>query len=167
MKTNAALVLALCLLPRLVLCQPLPIDRLTPALPTETGRQIADVASWVTSLVPVALDARASWKAPDRKRAFLLQGARIGLTYGLVFAAKKAVSRTRPCAPEACGGDRADFSFYSAHTALAFSAYGGPRPAFVIPLAVGTGGLRVAAGKHYFSDVAVGSLAGLLTSRLR
>jgi membrane-associated phospholipid phosphatase len=146
--------------------QPLPIDKLTPALPTAAERRVADAASWVTVLAGVALDTKASVDAPDRRRAFALQGARVGVTYGAVFLAKTLVHRHRPCAPD-CGIDNPDFSFYSAHTALAFSTIGGPRLAIALPLAVSTGGLRVAAGKHWLTDVATGAAAGWLTSKLR
>lgn len=140
--------------------QALPIDRLTPPLPTAGERHVADIASWGTALAAVALDTKVSWDAPDRKRAFILQGTRVGLTYGVVFLVKTFVHRERPCAPSSCGSDNPDFSFYSAHTALAFSTIGGPRLAFALPLSIGTGGLRIAAGKHYLTDVAVGALAG-------
>lgn len=157
--------------------QPLAVDRPFHALPTANERKAADYLSWATVVSSVLLDTKASWdghcspvKSGDHAdqvvRCFELQGARVGATYGLVFAAKLLLKRERPCAPD-CGGDVADQSFFSGHTALAFSTLGGPRLAFALPLAVGTGGLRIAAGKHYFSDVAVGSLAGLLTSRIR
>lgn len=170
---TAVLILALLLLPQIVSCQALPVDRLTPPLPNKTARQIADVASWVTSIVPVVLDAKASWNAPERRRAFVLQGARIGVTYAAVFAVKKLVHRSRPCAPDDCGSDDPNFSFYSGHTALPFASMGakpelgGPRLAVMVPLAVGTGGLRVMAGKHYLTDVLTAAGVGLLTSRIR
>lgn len=135
-------------------------------LPTKAERQAADALSWATVLATVALDSKASFDCVDRKRCFAMQGARIGVTYGVVFAVKKLISRSRPCAPD-CGTDNPDFSFYSAHTALAFTSVGGPRLAFTLPLAISTGGLRVAAGKHWLTDTLVGAGAGLLTSRLR
>lgn len=152
--------------PLLVHAQALPIDKLTPPLPTASERKIADIASWGTVLAAVALDAKSSWDAPDRKRALILQGTRVGITYGAVFLVKTLIHRERPCAPSSsCGTDNPDFSFYSAHTALAFSTIGGPRLAFALPLSIGTGGLRVAGGKHYLSDVLVGAGAGWLTGR--
>jgi len=136
------------------------------ALPTEAQRHAADVASWGTVLTVVALDARHSWECADRARCFVAQGARVGVTYGVVFAVKKLIHRQRPCAPD-CGSDNPNFSFYSAHTALAFTTVGGPRLAFVLPLSIGTGGLRVMAGKHWLTDTLVGAGAGLLTSKIR
>jgi membrane-associated phospholipid phosphatase len=53
------------------------------------------------------------------------------------------------------------------HTALAFSAVGGKRLAFTLPLAISTGGLRVAAGKHYVTDVLTGAAIGYATSFIR
>jgi membrane-associated phospholipid phosphatase len=85
-----------------------------------------------------------------------LYGLRLGVTYGAAFAAKKLVHRERPCAPLDCGIDNPDFSFYVGHTALAFSTLGGPRLSVALPLAISTGGLRVAGGKHYLTDVLVG-----------
>lgn len=149
-----------------VSAQPIALDRLTPEFPNANAKKVADVASWVTALANVALDTRSSWDSDDRRRAFELQGVRIGLTYGVGLTVKHLVNRRRPCAP-ACGSDDNDGSFYSAHTALAFQAMGGPRLVVAVPLAVSTGGLRVAAGKHWLSDVIVGSVAGMLTSQIR
>lgn len=147
--------------PLLVHAQALPVDRLTPPLPTAAERHVADIASWGTVLAAVALDAKASWDAPDRKRAFLLQGGRIAIAQGLTFGLKLALHRQRPCAPDSsCGSDNPDFSFPSGHTMLAGTTFGGPRLAFTLPLIIGTGGLRIAANKHYLTDVATGALIG-------
>ena len=146
--------------------QPVAFDRLMPPLPTVAERHVADAASWATVVVAEALDTWTSWKAPDRRHAFELQGARVAATYAVVFAAKLAAHRARPCAPD-CGIDNPDFSFFSGHAALAFSTLGGPRLAVGLPLAISTGGLRVAAGKHYLTDVLMGAAVGALTSRLR
>ena len=147
------------------------LDNLTPYLPTATERQVADVASWVTVIADVALDTRASWNAPNRVRSFELQGVRVAATYGAVFAAKLLVFRERPCGwfslSEGCGIDNPNTSFFSGHTALAFSTIGGPRLAIGLPLAISTGGLRIAAGKHWLTDTLVGAGVGLLTSRIR
>jgi len=137
------------------------------ALPSEGARRAADAISWGTVLAVVALDTKASVDCADRRRCFERQGVRIGVTYGAVFAAKLLVHRARPCAPDDCGADNPNFSFFSAHTAAAFQALGGPRLAVSVPLAVSTGGLRVMAGKHYLSDVAVGAGVGALMSRIR
>lgn len=146
--------------------QALSVDRWMPAFPTSGERKAADVASWVTSLASVGLDAKASWDAEDRRKAFVLQGVRVGVTYGAAFAVKALVHRNRPCAPD-CGTDNPRQSFYSAHTALAFSTIGGPRLVFSFPLAFETGALRIGADKHWLTDVLVGAGAGLATSRIR
>lgn len=149
-----------------LLLQATPLDRLTPPLPTAHGRQIADVVSFGTVIAGQALDARESWRCEDRTRCFAWQGLRVGVTYGAVFAVKALVRRQRPCAAWGCGIDNPHFSFYSAHTALAFTAVGRGRIEIIVPLAVSTGGLRVAAGKHYLTDVLVGAGVGWLTSKL-
>ena len=74
--------------------------------------------------------------------------------------AERVIERERPD-----GSDR--LSFYSMHTAMAFQTLGGPRLAVALPVSVGTGGLRVAAGKHWLTDVLVGAGVGALTSRIR
>lgn len=158
-----------------VFCSALPlqaqtrVDTWTPPLPSAKDRKVADVASWATVVSVVALDTMASFDSVDRRRAFVLQGARVGVTYGVVYLVKRLANRDRPCLRLRleCDNDSPQSSFYSAHTALAFSTIGGPRLAFVLPLAISTGGLRVAAGKHWLTDVLVGAGAGVLTSRLR
>lgn len=135
-------------------------------LRSATARRAADVASWVTVAAVTAGDVKASWDCPDRRQCFLLQGARVGAVYAAVFAVKFAVHRARPCKPD-CGSDNPDLSFFSGHTALAFTARGGPRLALMLPLAISTGGLRVAAGKHWATDTLAGAGAGLLASLIR
>jgi membrane-associated phospholipid phosphatase len=89
---------------------------------------------------------------------------------------KFAVGRRRPFAQDAAHRDGADnnLSFYSGHTSLAFSVAvaaasiatlrgyrGAPYLwALGVPLAALTGYLRMAADKHYLSDVALGALMG-------
>lgn len=134
------------------------------ALHNETARHVADIASYATVGLNIALDVKGScWDAVDRKRGCAMTGARIGTTWLAVALLKKAFPRDRPCAPE-CGIDSPDSDFPSGHTAFAFEAVEGSRFAVSIPLAVGSGGLRLAAGKHdligVISGAIVGSLAG-------
>jgi membrane-associated phospholipid phosphatase len=136
-------------------------------LPTEGERQAANVVSWGTAVVAVALDTKASWECPHRVRCFELQAARTSVVYGSVFAAKLLVGRARPCAPSDCGRDNPNFSFFSGHAAEVASTIGGARLAVTVPLVVSTMGLRVAAGRHWISDVVVGAGAGWLASRIR
>ena len=83
---------------------------------------------------------------------------RTGATVGAAELTKAVIIRMRPD-----GSNR--HSFYSEHTALAMQSAGW-RLQIGIPIAIGTGYLRIAANRHYFSDVAVGALAGLLTRRI-
>lgn len=111
--------------------------------------------------------------------------AQVGfLNYALTGLAKRFVLRPRPYAYNATlpiglrQAPDARFSFYSGHTSTAASgaffaasmiqAYSDSKPlktmawvgAAVFPLL--TGYLRMRAGKHFFSDVAVGYLAGAM-----
>jgi len=138
-----------------------------PQLPASGQRRAADIASWVTVVAAVTLDTRASGEAPDRERALVRQGIRLGVTAGVVFAAKRFVHRARPCAPDGCGADDPDQSFFSGHAATAFQARRGPRLAVFLPLAISTGGLRVAAGKHWLTDALVGAGVGYAVSFIR
>lgn len=131
-----------------------------------TGQKVAEAASYVTAVMPVVLDANVSWGCQDRVRCFEKQGLRIGVAYGIAFLAKRFIHEDRPCAPS-CGVDRANSSFFSGHTMLPFTAMGGPHLAVVVPFGVSTGGLRIAAGKHWWWDTAVGAGVGVLTSRIR
>lgn len=129
-------------------------------LPTAGERRAADVASYVTLGTVMALDVRAAWKSQDRAHALQMLGARALVTYAWASIAKGLTQRVRPDGSDAQ-------SFYSMHTAMAFQTLGGPRLAFVLPLSGSTGGLRVAAGKHWVTDVLVGAGVGALTSRIR
>src|SRR2546423_3658263 len=98
-------------------------------------------------------------------------------------AVKLAVARRRPAA-HASGAARAsahdDASFYSGHASAAFAvatsfatcaSLRGDRDAWVawaagLPLAALTGYLRIAADRHYLSDVLVGAGAGTLFGTL-
>lgn len=165
------LALALLLAPGAANGQGLGIDRLTPAIPSESGRKAAAVASWATLGAGMGIDLMADM-AGCRGRGDCAGTAgwaavRAGATTGAVLALKFAVHRTRPCAPYDCGGERPDTSLPSGHTAYAFSATGGRRLEFTVPLAIGTAGLRVAGGKHWLTDVLAGAGIGWATSRIR
>lgn len=140
--------------------------------PTAAERHAADLASWVTVGLAVAGDVVGTWQGHCRDTwdhcevALVKSGLRYGVNIGATQLVKHLVHRDRPCAPS-CGVDAPDQSFFSGHTAIAFSTVGGARLAFSVPLAIGTGGLRVAAGKHWASDTVVGALVGLATSRIR
>lgn len=139
------------------------------SLPTQAERRAADFASYGTVATALVLDARDAWQAPDRQHALEVMAMRDFTTYVLASLAKNLFPATRPCAqlPEGCGIDRADTSFYSMHTAFAWSALGGPRLSVEVTLASSTAGLRVGAGKHRWVDVLTGAGIGALTSRIR
>ena len=141
------------------------LDKLTPAWPA-SAQHTAEVASNVTLGADLALDTWASWQAPDRRHAFIAEGERVGLVLASAALVKFLVHRTRPCAP-ACGIDNTHASFFSGHTALAFSTVGGKRLSITIPLSSATGYLRIAANRHYLTDVLAGAGVGLAASRLR
>jgi membrane-associated phospholipid phosphatase len=122
------------------------------------SRHAADVASTVTVSTQIGLDTLASLRAPDRRCALLHQGLRLGLVVGLSELVKHVVHRTRPD-----GSDRQ--SFWSEHTALAAGSRGWS-VGWSVPLTLGTGYLRVAANKHYISDVVAGALVGDVVARL-
>ncbi len=148
-------------LPSMAAAQSTAFDRMTPPLPTHGERVAADVASYATLATVMALDFKASWEdRNNRAHAVQMFAVRAFVTWGWAEIAKGLAARTRPDGSDAK-------SFYSQHTAHAFSTLGGPRVSFAIPLAVGTGGLRIAASKHYLTDVLVGAGVGALTSRIR
>lgn len=115
-------------------------------------RSIADWTS--TGLVGFQLAAD-GWTARHHLGNF---ACRVGLTVGAAELVKHTVHRTRPDGSDA-------MSFYSEHTALA-TVSSGWRFQVGIPLAIGSGYLRMGAGKHFATDVAVGSMAGLLAMKV-
>lgn len=133
-------------------------------LPTRSERQAANLASWGSALTLVSIDTMHAFRSQEPRRALLKEGERLGATYAAVFLAKALVHRARPCAP-LCGSDNPNFSFFSGHTAVAFQAIGGARLTLTVPLAGSTGALRVAAGKHWPSDVLAGAVVGAAASR--
>jgi len=88
-----------------------------------------------------------------------------GLGYGLTEITKRIAKRTRP-------NEENNRSFFSGHTSIAFSSAGlvcidAPRAVCgaAVALAGAVGYLRVAAKKHWFSDVLVGGTVGYLSGR--
>jgi hypothetical protein len=116
------------------------------------GKKLADWTS--TGLVGAQIVAD-GWTSRHDLGSF---ACRIGLTVGAAELVKHTVSRTRPD-----GSDR--MSFYSEHTALA-TVSSGWKFQIGIPVAIGAGYLRMGAGKHFASDVAVGAVAGLLAQKV-
>jgi len=166
----ATVLLCLVLAPA-ALAQPVALDRVAAPFPTAAERRAADVVSWGTVLTSLTIDGTHTWQScrAERdacQRTLALAGVRALTTFGATTALKALIRRRRPCAPS-CGADNPDYSFPSGHTAWAFAAMGGGRVSVMLPLAIGSGGLRVAAGKHYLTDVLAGAGIGLAVSRIR
>lgn len=117
----------------------------------------AQIISNITVGVSIGLDTWDSWKSTDRKRAFIKQGERTAIVLGATELVKRLTHRTRPD-----GSD--DLSFFSEHTEFASM---NRRWQISVPLMTSTGYLRIAANKHYLTDVIVGGLVGSLVNRIR
>lgn len=115
------------------------------------------VSNWLVAgqVTAATVDA---WRHEDKRAALGCLGLRLGITIGAAETVKALVHRTRPD-----GSDRQ--SFYSEHTAIATVASGW-RVFVGVPLAIGTGTLRISAHKHFATDVLVGAMAGFFTQRV-
>jgi hypothetical protein len=125
---------------------------------TPSARQAASTLSWGLVLGNVGMDTYESWKADDRGHAFKCQALRAAVVVGSTELVKRVSNRVRPD-----GSD--DRSFWSGHAANAMAASGWDYR-IGITIGIGTGYLRLAANKHYLSDVIVGSAVGLAVSRI-
>jgi membrane-associated phospholipid phosphatase len=130
----------------------------TPLAWPAAHRHQADVASTALVIGQITADTIVNLRAADRRRALGCEALRLGLAAGAAELTKLIVHRTRPD-----GSDQR--SFYSGHTTLAAAASGW-NVTVGLSLTFGTGYLRLAANKHYASDVAVGFGAGLLARRV-
>lgn len=143
----------------------LPLGSDEPAIFTwrPPDRRAADLISTGTVAAQITLDTIRSFRSEHKGRAFLSQGCEMGIAVAVAETAKLFIPRRRPD-----GSDRK--SFFSEHTALATAAGGsswrGSGWSFgaTMALDVGTGYLRMAAGKHYLSDVIVGAGTGALAT---
>lgn len=116
--------------------------------------RLSDAAVWAA----ITAETVHSLRAEHRTRALGCQGLRLGVTTGAAVLTKRLIHRERP--------DGSDWqSFYSQHTASAMTAAGW-KYSVGIPIAVGAGYFRMAADKHYLSDVAAGAVAGFLVGRV-
>ena len=141
----------------------LPSPAFAQALTTPTEQRIADIASYATVGLNIALDTRSScWQAADRKRGCVMEAARLGTTWGSVALLKHYLPRDRPCAPS-CGIDAPNADFPSGHTAFAVTAASDARTWF---FAFNTGELRILANKHDLIGVLGGAAVGAATGRL-
>lgn len=152
-------------------------------------RELLSRVSWATLTAalaqPVALTL--SGDAPHKGRDLAVWGEAAAVSIAVDQAVKHLVHRTRPsahfCEPQResdlCAPD-ARLSFYSGHTSAAFVAavaagtiadfHGLANRKWVwasgLTLATATGVLRVAADKHYATDVLAGAAAGTLAGWL-
>lgn len=151
--------------------QPTRVDRAIGPLASPGARQMADRVSWATVGAALALDEVDRYRVhcrgvgDDCLATLAADGIRVGVTVGALTLIKRLAGRARPCAP---GCADASGSFPSLHTALAFSAMGrGRRLGFTVPLAVTSGGLRIAAGRHWLTDTLAGAAAGAAANMIR
>jgi membrane-associated phospholipid phosphatase len=120
-----------------------------PAYAQSTANTWSNVAVYSA----IGLDTVDSFQHEDKKHALTCQGIRLGVANGANILVKHFVHKRRP--------DGSDYkSFYSNHTSNA-AVSSGWKWEIGIPLAIGTGGLRIAAKKHDWIDVTVGMLAGV------
>jgi len=144
--------------PPAALGQPVAGDRLI--TPWTSHRPAADRASTELVIVAIAIDTWHAAHASDPKRALWLEAARQGCAQGSSQLVKRVITRTRPD-----GSDRQ--SFWSAHTATTAATIGGVRVAISVPLTIGVGYLRIAAGKHWLTDTLAGGVVGYACSFVR
>lgn len=170
--------------------------RLDTAEAREVAASVSDALLVATMLSTAAVDALAIPLAQDdSQRAWQATTAHVlalGLTDMMGEVVKAAVGRARPFEREcrrdptlpACTNGDSFHSFYSLHTGMAFtsagfscamhlsrSAYGDVAAdaascGVSLALAMTTGLLRIAADRHYLSDVIVGAVLGFLVGYL-
>lgn len=121
-------------------------------------RPIAAHTSDVLVAGQIVAETVASLRDEHRGHALGCQALRTGIVLGATEIVKRAVHRERPDGSDAR-------SFYSGHTATAMSASGW-RYQIGVPIAFGAGYFRMAANRHYLTDVLAGAGAGVLVSRI-
>ena len=170
--------------------------RLSEVPAQETARRISDVMLFATMIDAAAIDAalvpalqgdsNLAWQAS------MAHALALGLTLSAGEIAKTTVGRARPferdCQSDpqrtGCSDSDAYHSFFSLHTAMAFtsagfscamhasrSLYGDPTADAMgcltpVLMASATGLLRVLSDRHYISDVLVGAAIGFLVGYL-
>ncbi len=103
--------------------------------------------------INLTMDTIHSLHQPDKWKAFRCQAMRYGTILGSTVTTKRLVHRLRPDASD-------DESFFSGHTALSFGASGW-KVEMGVPFGAGAAYGRMAANKHYLSDVLVGAAVGI------
>ena len=167
-----------------------PLDRWAVRHPSSTARSVSDVLFLSSLGIPFAADALDvatsnpvdGWQGYGRDVAVM--GQVLSITLAVNNMMSFVVRRPRPLVYNRTLSDEvrqktdANWSFYSGHTAASvalFTAYTSlyahrhPDSAWVTPMritmysaALTTGALRVLAGDHFPTDVAVGVVAGLV-----
>jgi membrane-associated phospholipid phosphatase len=157
---------------------------------SSSSAQMADALLTVTTVAPVLLQLPRGLNENTGRRLLLYSEA-VTASLFLNGLAKYLVQRPRPYNyhPDQrvrdyaeSTGDDSHLSFYSGHASTAFAAAVAGSYLFSlgpgdekakatvwllqITLAAATSGLRVRAGKHFYSDVAIGAVAGSATGLL-
>jgi membrane-associated phospholipid phosphatase len=117
-----------------------------------TFQKTSDVASYITVFSNIGLDTVNSFRAPDKKCAFISEAIKIGTTIGISELLKAVVHEERPDKSD-------DKSFPSEHTAIAFATSGWSF-GWGITLGGLTGAGRVAANRHHWWDTLAGGSIG-------
>lgn len=129
-----------------------------------SGQSFARGMSWVTLADGMALKTWEAWKAPDRKKALLLEGGGLAATGLTSLLVKSLVGRERPCAPANCGADDPHKSFWSGHVANAcyLIPIGSGKGQVLVGslLALGTAIGRILGNRHFITDTIAGCAAG-------
>jgi membrane-associated phospholipid phosphatase len=142
---------------------------------------ISNISVYVIPVAPLALDALDVGWSKTLLEDTVVYGETLAVSGALVTITKTIVQRPRPYlyALGAVGGPADYSSFYSGHTTLAFAVLTaasmtyelrhGPSPwPWVITAILGTSvaAERVIAGKHFYTDVAVGAVTGVAVGLL-
>jgi hypothetical protein len=128
----------------------------TPAFPTHAAQQIADVASYATLGVELALEIIDAIKADDGGHS--IERAMVGhlIAYTGQGILSTVVGEARPCAPNNCGIDNPYRAWPSGHAWHAGAGVWGEHKLWKAILAGSTAELRVVARKHSQLDVVSG-----------
>lgn len=123
-----------------------------------SAQELAGRISDIILGIQLTADTIHTFRQEDKIKAFKCQSIRYGAALGSAEGAKRIVKKERP--------DKSDNkSFFSMHTALAFSASGW-KIEFGIPIGSSVGAGRMLADKHDLIDVVSGALAGLAAMQL-
>lgn len=151
MKTLVGIMLACLLVAQTTFAEPTP-------LVWPSHRPIAEALSNGFVYSNIGLQTLHSFQSSDRRHAFTCQGIDQGVALGAALLAKFTVHRLRPDGSN-------DHSFFSGHTTNAMVSTGW-NVRVAVPLAFSAGYMRMAANKHYLSDVLTGAAVGWASSQL-